>query len=58
VKKSFWREWLLPFLLAMVFAFFIRSYIGEARSIPSGSMEPTLKIKDMFFVEKAVLSFW
>ncbi|HSL93666.1 MAG TPA: signal peptidase I [Bacillota bacterium] len=57
MQKSFWREWLLPFLLAMVFAFFIRSYIGEARSIPSGSMEPTLKIKDMFFVEKLSYRF-
>ena len=57
MQKNFWREWFLPFILALVFAFFIRAYVGEARSIPSGSMEPTLKIKDMFFVEKLSYRF-
>ena len=57
MERTFWREWVVPFLLAMILAFFIRTYIGEARSIPSGSMEPTLQIKDMFFVEKLMYRF-
>jgi signal peptidase I len=38
--------------IALVLAFFLRSFVLEPRFIPSGSMEPTLQINDRVIVEK------
>ncbi len=53
-KKSFYREWIEPFLIAAVVALFIRQFGVEAFKIPSGSMIPTLAIGDHLLVNKFI----
>jgi len=53
-QKSFYKEWIEPFLIAAVVALFIRQFIVEAFKIPSGSMIPTLKIGDHLLVNKFI----
>ncbi len=53
-KKSFYKEWIEPFLIAAIVALFIRQFIVEAFKIPSGSMIPTLAIGDHLLVNKFV----
>ncbi len=50
--ENFWLEMLKTLALAGVLAFGIRTFIAEARYIPSGSMEPTLQINDHLMIEK------
>lgn len=54
VKKSFYKEWIEPFLIAALIALFIRQFIVEAFKIPSGSMIPTLTIGDHLLVNKFI----
>jgi signal peptidase I len=51
-KKSSWREWVDAAVFAIVAATLIRTFIFEAYTIPSGSMEKTLLINDFLFVSK------
>ena len=51
-KKSGWREWVDAAVFAVIAATLIRSFIFEAYTIPSGSMEKTLLINDFLFVSK------
>ena len=53
-KRSAWRE--LPFLvaLAVVLALLIKAFLLQAFSIPSGSMQQTLRIHDRVLVNKLV----
>jgi signal peptidase I len=53
-KKSFFKEWVEPFLIAAVVALFIRQFVVEAFKIPSGSMIPTLTIGDHLLVNKFI----
>ncbi|MBP5972187.1 signal peptidase I [Brasilonema sp. CT11] len=43
--------------LSLVLAFGIRTFIAEARYIPSGSMEPTLQINDRLIIDKVSYDF-
>src|SRR5438270_1149746 len=51
-KKPAWREWVDAAVFAIVAATLIRTFIFEAYTIPSGSMEKTLLINDFLFVSK------
>jgi signal peptidase I len=51
-KKPAWREWVDAAVFAIVAATLIRTFIFEAYTIPSGSMENTLLINDFLFVSK------
>ena len=50
--KSKLREYIEAILLAVVIAFFIRTFVIQAYKIPSGSMKPTLQIGDHILVSK------
>ncbi|MBW4685514.1 MAG: signal peptidase I [Komarekiella atlantica HA4396-MV6] len=43
--------------LSLVLAFGIRTFVAEARYIPSGSMEPTLQINDRLIIDKVSYDF-
>jgi signal peptidase I len=51
-KKKSWREWADAAVFAIVAATLIRTFIFEAYTIPSGSMEKTLLVSDFLFVSK------
>lgn len=51
-KKPGWREWVDAAVFAVVAATLIRTFVFEAYTIPSGSMEKTLLVKDFLFVSK------
>lgn len=51
-KKPQWREWVDAAVFAIVAATIIRMFFIEAYTIPSGSMEGTLKVNDYLFVSK------
>ena len=50
--KSKLREYIEAILMAIVIAFFIRTFVIQAYKIPSGSMKPTLLIGDHILVSK------
>lgn len=50
--KPGWREWVDAAIFAIVAATLIRTFIFEAYTIPSGSMEKTLLVNDFLFVSK------
>ncbi|MDP9229520.1 MAG: signal peptidase I [Bacteroidota bacterium] len=51
-KKSGWREWVDAAVFAIVAATLIRTFIFEAYTIPTSSMEKTLLVNDFLFVSK------
>lgn len=51
-KKSTAREWVDALVFAVVAATIIRTFVFEAYTIPTGSMEKTLLINDFLFVNK------
>ena len=51
-KKASWREWVDAAIFAVVAATLIRTFVFEAYTIPSGSMEKTLLVQDFLFVSK------
>ena len=52
-----WIETLKTIGLSAVLAFGIRSFVAEARYIPSGSMLPTLQIDDRLIIDKISYRF-
>lgn len=51
-KKAVWREWLDAAVFAIVAATLIRTFLVEAYTIPTGSMEGSLLVNDYLFVSK------
>ena len=51
-RKSAGREWFDAAIFAIVAATLIRTFVFEAYTIPSGSMEKSLLINDFLFVSK------
>jgi signal peptidase I len=51
-KKADWREWVDAGIFAVVAATLIRTFVFEAYTIPSGSMEKSLLVNDFLFVSK------
>ena len=51
-QQPFWKECLETIFFVIVAVIIIRFFIGEIRWIPSGSMEPTLQVRDRIFVER------
>ena len=51
-KKGTAREWIDAGVFAIVAATLIRTFVFEAYTIPTGSMEKTLLINDFLFVSK------
>jgi signal peptidase I len=50
--KKLIKEWVPVILLAVVLSVTIRTYVGEAVVVPSGSMLPTIHINDRLAVDK------
>lgn len=50
-------DWVLTLALAVLLSLVIRSYVAEARWIPSTSMLPTLKIGDRLIIDKFSFKF-
>ncbi len=53
-KRSIYKEYIEPFLIAAVVALFIRQFAVQAFKIPSASMVPTLRVGDHLLVNKFV----
>lgn len=50
--ENIWLELAKTFGTAIILAIGIRTFVAEARYIPSSSMEPTLQINDRLIIEK------
>lgn len=57
-KKGVLQEYGEAFLVALLLALIIRTFIFQAFMIPSGSMEDTLLVGDYVLVNKFVYRFW
>ncbi|OPY11101.1 MAG: Signal peptidase I P [Syntrophus sp. PtaU1.Bin005] len=51
-RKSKFREYAEAIVIALIIAFFIRTFVIQAYKIPSGSMKPTLLVGDHILVNK------
>lgn len=51
-EENFFVELVKTLITAGILAFGIRTFVAEARYIPSSSMEPTLQINDRLIIEK------
>lgn len=56
-QENPWIEILKTIGMAAVLSFGIRTFVAEARYIPSSSMEPTLQINDRLIIEKMTYRF-
>ncbi len=52
-----WKEWGEPFIIAVILAVLIRTFLVGPYKIPTGSMETTLMIGDRIFVDKLSYRF-
>ncbi len=56
-EENTWAELIKTLITAVILAFGIRTFVAEARYIPSSSMEPTLQINDRLIIEKITYRF-
>ena len=56
-RAEFWSETIKTLGFSLFLAFGIRTFIAEARYIPSGSMLPTLQINDRLVIDKLSYDF-
>ena len=56
-QRSFWKELPILVIVALVLALLIKTFLVQAFSIPSGSMENTLQIGDRVLVDKLTPNF-
>ncbi|QMU72327.1 signal peptidase I [Streptacidiphilus sp. P02-A3a] len=56
-QRSFWKELPILIVVALVLALLIKTFLVQAFSIPSGSMENTLQIGDRVLVDKLTPHF-
>jgi signal peptidase I len=56
MKKSVAREYFESLVIAVVLALFVRTWVFQAFKIPSGSMEPGLRIGDHLIVNKMIFA--
>ncbi|CCQ64475.1 signal peptidase I [Crocosphaera watsonii] len=56
-QENPWVELTQTVVTAIILAFGIRTFVAEARYIPSSSMEPTLEINDRLIIEKMSYRF-
>lgn len=54
---GFVKDTIQVIFFALILTFVLRSYVVEARGIPTGSMIPTLEIGDKLLVDKIVYKF-
>jgi len=54
---DFFKDVLQVVIFALILTFVLRSYVVEARGIPTGSMIPTLQIGDKLLVDKIYYKF-
>ncbi|MDD5475033.1 MAG: signal peptidase I [Syntrophales bacterium] len=53
-KKSVFREYVTTFIVAVLIALFVRTFVVQAFKIPSGSMKETLLVGDHILVNKFI----
>jgi len=51
-KSNFFKDWVVPLVIALGVALLIKQYVLFKVYIPSGSMIPTLNVEDQLFVTK------
>ncbi|MGU8967914.1 signal peptidase I [Clostridium perfringens] len=51
-KKSFFLDWIIPILVALLLAALINQFLLFKIKVPTGSMMPTVEIGDQLFVTK------
>ncbi|WP_165845738.1 signal peptidase I [Streptacidiphilus pinicola] len=56
-QRSFWKELPILVIVALALALLIKTFLVQAFSIPSGSMENTLQIGDRVLVDKLTPNF-
>ena len=54
MKKSVIREWLEVIVVAFALALIVQTFVMKPFKIPSGSMENTLQVGDMIFVNRFI----
>jgi signal peptidase I len=50
--RAFWREWILPAVVAVAILAPLRSAVADWNDVPSGSMMPTIFVGDRIFINK------